>query len=738
MSDYYILRLRRDENNYYAAIGNDVQLLGAPVNPEQQDPVFDLKGIPSYAAEGRRWARHPELHGIFTEYSEETELTSDALRIAQKVFYTQGEEAQFQLECRKPIDGTGVYEIYFVSDIDLSTFQPEFGKIKLATKAGGLDAVIKANLNVPYELRLKNDATYCYMDGVRLQGQYNWLVIEDTQPVMPSPFLSHTLLSAHTIDDGDFPVAITNSPTFNTMFGGTAAEANYYMEALQPMDVVLNLKQTVDYLFGASNNPEVRIKVEVYCGPESNPTLITHTIYTSSSVVKATTNTCIIDASTPTINMLKGYRLYMAYRFECTAGSEGDVTTMQFGNTEGKLSVSSKFRLPGSTVMGMRLWAACLELFYMVTGTYGSNFQSDFLSNQAIRVWDSKPWNDLFTCGDALRGFADPKASVTIAQMAKHLAVEYQMGLGIQGGKVRLEPLSFFYNPSFEICRIEAANVSNFRVVGDYSQRGNMLSIGQPDQDNQTLNGKDEPNGTVKWKLPFVRIQGEIDLVTDFRCDYTGIEALRANLTNKTTTDNLADKEVFIISMDDYYNINDTGQYGDNVPLFEKVYNLYRPNNAGNTEGIFATTTAYNLDKTPKLRMLRNGGRIAMMTYLRDGQKITFQTSKKNEHLTRTLPTGELIVESLGLMLPLKDYAPFTGIEPIYLPMLAQAELQVPNDFNELMNINPNGYVTIVQPDGTEIKSFPNRIGQLPAKRNSIEYEGQVLNGVDLSGVGYL
>jgi len=744
MNPHFAFRLRRDENNYYKALNGTAQLLPPPTNPEL-NTEFDLEGIVNFNEEGIRWVRDNELKGIGTSYSESLQFALDALVIVEKVFYSGDIEAPLQLEVWRidPSlgDYTGLYEFYFLGDVDLSTFLPDVDEnnqafVGLNIKEGGLTSLLKSNKTTPYEIELRDQdgTTYLNLDGVKLLGSFNFLAISSDDlsgglgGVQFDPDeRAIGVYAAHINDDGDFEIATTQLARNLSMqahysdptFANSEAYDNFNLDPLQTMDIRVVYKQdwTIKYtLLGALDTAKLAVRLRITNVDHTAFTITENLYFDSVGVASGVTKSISIDAVSAQHTIEPGQRVYLTF-YVVNGNSE-----LTFN--EGNMSIKSEFRLTATNAATLTYYRGC-QLFFaeMTAGQYG--FRSDYLSDASIRSVNNYPANTMMTCGDALRELENPRMVLTLSDLNKDWFCRWGLGLGIESGTIRVEPLSHFYDKDSEIYFFD--DVNGFRVVPDLSKRGNLLRIGMQNEQYDSLNGKYEPDGEIVFKLPFKQ-QSDVDMLAPYRSDATGIEVLRANLSKKNTTDNKADKEIFIISKSDDYVVNpNDGTFSENVPVSEKVYSLYRPNDSTNTTGVLFPATNYNLDLTPKSNFYRNAPYIQMLCWKRDGEQITFQTTEKNPNLVTNFIDGR-IEETANVSLPIA--LPTNGgvaeeAKPIYLPLLIQFTATTPANFHRIMLANPYGYIR-VNYRGRDYMGFVNKAAQIDAENSEYDFELQM------------
>lgn len=113
------------------------------------------------------------------------------------------------------------------------------------------------------------------------------------------------------------------------------------------------------------------------------------------------------------------------------------------------------------------------------------------------------------------------------------------------------------------------------------------IEIGYPKQNYDQKAGKYEWNTTATWYTPFKNMPSKkLSLICPYRADAYGIERLRANLDDKSSTQNDGDNDIFIINADRL-----KSSYDFQTQLFNSVVRDIR--NSANTNIKFLPRTYY-------------------------------------------------------------------------------------------------------------------------------------------------
>ena len=193
---------------------------------------------------------------------------------------------------------------------------------------------------------------------------------------------------------------------------------------------------------------------------------------------------------------------------------------------------------------------------------------------------DTDPTRTFITCGDALRGlktvtivdpyfptaptvingvlinpgdpvdiFQVPAINTTMNDFAKDLLVNLNAGVGIEKNGFGTDTLVaetldyFFDDDDIDFLADLGDNISDFEMKDFNDYRGSGLSIGEPDQQFDSINGPLETMSEVEWATVITRIIKNIDYKTPYREDPYGIELIRANIGNKTNVNSSSDND---------------------------------------------------------------------------------------------------------------------------------------------------------------------------------------------------
>lgn len=219
------------------------------------------------------------------------------------------------------------------------------------------------------------------------------------------------------------------------------------------------------------------------------------------------------------------------------------------------------------------------------------------------------------TSGDCIRQLEDAIIKTSFSDFFKAFDAILTAGFGISGLASVFEARSYFYNSSS--VTLNLSEVADLQISLAADLLANTAKFGYANQSYEDLNGRLEFNTTAQWEFPVTKLKRAYEMISPYRADSYGIEFTRKNLEGKTTTDDSADNDVFIINVDedqsefitqqsiDYLGATQTftfnGAAGDEALYNEKKHFVISNDNVlgfftGNYTIASATVNGLNLD----------------------------------------------------------------------------------------------------------------------------------------------
>lgn len=500
------------------------------------------------------WERIMKYFGLNRNFSPPNGFYKDAAFILRSEFYNKNIERKIYFLIQQlqlvygPTDYKFLYTYLYKGELDFSTFNSDNDRASISINEGGLMKQFKANENTVYAFPFDSDAKDLVMDGILLDGLYNWLVAENVSlsDCYPGLYMlpgdgTAPGLAIFTVQQNN----ISGDPDINTI--------EFFGEASQDISDV-HITGTIKNLnnLGAPGPLSVRI-------------IIFNTI---SNTVRLTIDLAPDDPypenyNLPvdqTIDLLEGDRLFFK-------------SASHF--SESSLSLTAKSKHPRSITKFYKPFDAYKRLVEKVSGSQ-ANAESALLEANS---------NIALTCGDAIRGIADAKIRTSLSAFFDDYNVTCFAGLSIDNGKIKMEDRATFFDPSDPI---DLGEVKNHKHSYAADMVGNVLKVGNTKPDINDLNGKFDPNGSSIYTLPITRVTKPVDLVGPYKKGPYEIEITRINMDGKTTTDNDNDNDCFVIhvkenpetfenvagSTDGENLITLTGMAGD-IAIFQSVMAFY-------------------------------------------------------------------------------------------------------------------------------------------------------------------
>ena len=729
--------LKADANTYYYESGRDVLTTSQP-KPLIFDPL-------EWKETDLRWARNVKYHGIFRSFVVPLSFVKDGAHILRHICATQsGYSSVCILDIQILDHTTQLYKPYYTGNIDFSKKRNYRTNFQAEVIDAGLAALVKAKESTPQEIVVKpsNDALNILMDGIRERNTSTLVLAND--------FLAtntwHQMMPTIAIQssESDIKVDVIAQTQQQGLGSNFYKDYPFYRASI---DGTVYVDYNVRVQVGNSAGSNLATHSYVMLIRKYDPTLTTATDYFIYNNPNFVSYVALNEAiGTKAIQVNEGDVLvYFAGLFPFNGGAGADAFLIYQTYEYSTFNVRYDLRLPTTEIWGDRYYDFYRKFVASMTaGAYQG--VSTFLSTPNLSVFDNKPYNTVVTCGDALRGlgraplpgviFRDATIKTTLDGINDDAAARWMTGIGVErdamGNEVlRLEPLAHFYQN--DVVLIELGEVKD--VVENYAEDYifNLLKVGTANQDYDNLNGKDEPNTTQVYELPETQIKNELNLVSPYRADMYGVEFVRANLSNKKTTDNSSDNDTFVIEVQDSpvsttYTPTPTAN-----PVTTVAYKLQRlQNNPGNfATGLISAETAFNLGDTPRRRLMRNGPRIHTALYQLDNRTILFKTTDKNDALQSRLSTAT------GLVVETSNISVGQLAAPLFLPIYFEFETKVVENIGDLIAANPYGRINFKMRDKNGILrtvgGFIDEVSVKPADRETQTWKLIACPDTDLS-----
>lgn len=567
---------------------------------------------------------------------------------------------------------TGTYGYYYKriyrGEVNLVDFVHNNTKVTCTTVEDGLSKYIKSNLNTIYELPMNvRQALFIKWDGLNLDNTVNFglpgitdagggLVGFKNLGTIPLFMMDQEgdgygleYLSVNIEQIGDLGTDITSyiasSNNWQIMNTGNlpvsfTLSGRKKFSCTNPSDVGSN--NLMDFYFIKSDG------TKYYITQDNHPPIGTNDFDFSYSF---------------NITLNEGEKLFPIRWFHRAGGGDSSIQiTYDEDNSFDK--VVAVTRRPYSFVRH-------LTGAYIMNQVINKLTEGEYMSVNSTYL-DSR-WTEVFTCGNAIRGFDDAVFQTSLQIMFKYYDAGDSVGLKQVGTNnvVVDRKQNLIDKNNFILLGNPAYNSLKFSMAKDYLF--NELEIGYAEikSDIGALNGNQEPLCKYLYSLGTVKNPFRIDKVSPIKSSPYEQEKIRTTILQKTTTDYKSDNDLFVNDIDPtLYPASGT----------EPAYYMFdRSLNPFITAGLTpsAASSIWNLKLTPGRMRQRNSSFFRSCTYKQDNWVLGFRQADRNSKLV-----CDGLIENSDMIVGNMD-------DPYFIPWYIDGEWPVPDNLLELLDSNP-------------------------------------------------
>ena len=319
-----------------------------------------------------------------------------------------------------------------------------------------------------------------------------------------------------------------------------------------------------------------------------------------------------------------------------------------------------------------------------------NNFASDFYgrtdSDKVSYASDGCGSSIAITNGLNIREFPDRPILCSFKDLFQAMDCQHNLGMGIVNSKVRVEPLSYWYDSSTKLLTLE--NVPEYTVKNDNKKYINKIEIGYQKWESEFKGGLDDVNAKHEYSTTISSVKNQLSKLCKYIASTYTIEfTRRKNINRNQTEDWRYDNDNFLIAcVRDAYGIFRPEVYNDSFILGTN-YN--------------ALASAYNIRLTPKRMLLYHLNQITVALQKIQGD-IRFVHGEGNTLFSCAKDliayvemcgddyNGQALYENQNIAW---NDSNAENISPIYLPEVYSFEYPLTySEFNTIKN-NPYGYV---------------------------------------------
>lgn len=480
----------------------------------------------------------------------------DGAKILRHLLYNgKGYEEEVYCVILKLNSETGVRELEYTARIDMSKAvdDPEIG-VTVNAKEGGFQSDLDAYEDVSYEFPLdgtNKDAINVLFDGIDLYDKFSYESFELTIDVTTAHYSS---VNVHSIQQPYVIVPLVFLSSEGDNVGMASGDQSF--EAFNSPTTLNTSANTILENFGEDKQVTIEGEYKFGLGTDyafaNAPAQFNAFLY-----IKSPSGLTAIDLAT--FNVVYGGVYSVGVNQTITLPRDGKVFLV--------------FRFPTEiTYLGVP--SGGRDTMYKVTFFDKQKFKATFISrndnsqafayqpltiaNLLVKKWNTKysvqsNWltnhnNIVATSGQALRNLPKPVLKYSFKDFWEDYNTQYCLCMNIIGNVMYIEKREQRFSSNTNNIIFDLGYLSKFTLTAIDKNIINTIKIGWPDQTYDQRNGKYEFNSTIEEKAPVTK-KAELNLVSKSRGDSYGIEFIRGQLNNKSTTDNKGDTETFLVNI---------------------------------------------------------------------------------------------------------------------------------------------------------------------------------------------
>ncbi len=661
--------------------------------------------------------RNQKYFALDRSYSIPLGFTEDGAQILKYYYYTYGIEEKIEMVMARQklyFDDTH-YGFYYTNlssnifEIDFSQFKHDGPKVTVNIMEGGIAKIVKANETLKVEVPVEADDTIkIKWTGIKLRYSLNFTTFNGNAgnyeshcepPTNNSDISSYVLGFFKSSYEGN-PVGIITQDNFAELHNNPdfTTDDKWFIQAIENVDITMNFKFRFK-LFKTPTGTGGFARIEMF---KSDGSLVTQ--FLNHNFGSGGYDQVHEISQTVALTLNAGEKLFLLVTMRTTASIAGPqvptiaMLTMADETSSFNHNVTFHTTFPKAR-RPYYLFRDVVSKLSDGTAQVESNALQQFESYVAIP-------------GDAIRGLAGAKYKTSLSDFFTSYNTVLSLGMGVVDNKLRLERKPDWIDNSNSI---DVGSCEGLTISPATDLLFSSLKIGFPEQQYDDVNGRQESNNTHIYKAPNTRVNKELNLVSVYRADPYGGEFFRINLEGKTTTDNDADNDIWIVKIKETP-IED--------PDEGTVYELDRSLNPYAT-GLLEAESIFNLHLTPTQCLMRNGPYIRSCFYKQDDQWLKYQTTEKNSELSVAAPGQPVIDEDADI--EIADLG-----DRLFYPVLLEFNAPDKSDILDLLGLNPLQALASTYLD-LPVKGVPIKIGANPEARRTQPYQMYAAPDIDLT-----
>jgi len=384
------------------AIFYTVDNTGNVVTTTTKTTIIDPKG---WDTTEWKFLRSINSAGVVSQITGSYEYSLDGKKILDYLYETQGVEMKCGLYIEMLNTTTQTYSVAFAGLISGKTISVGKWTTMAAAIQGGAAMFLAANKDTKYKIDIKHDDPAMipiWHDGIMLQSTFNY-----------TPFISNPTFVVDLQDNwpaftgianDEYAAGIINNPIQFSAFSLNESN-NYFYKALRKQVVNIDCKIGIRLLVDStSSNVNFELKLKKYrlnpdgtvvSGSETTIANDTAGPYNHTGLPVIIT----LDGSVTSQSLERDEYLMLFVTSTVTGTITSHFTFLQTS----VLNVTAQYQTNPNIVFGFRAADLWDKLIYSATNGNHHGYSSYFQRTDPTLNWDTIPYNNIITCGDALR-----------------------------------------------------------------------------------------------------------------------------------------------------------------------------------------------------------------------------------------------------------------------------------------------------------------------------------------------
>lgn len=533
-----ICLLMDEQNRTYFVQGGVVQKSSSPVVPKKNPNGWKDMSL--------QFATNQSYFATLRSFTSALQFVKDyQLILADRLLNGKGVEEVMYLAILKndPTQGLNYYALEYKERIDFSKFtgDPHTG-ISENTLPYDVFALVQAQENTMYSIPCNSSNPLAFLvlfDGILLQDKLNYSVINvpiinNTGHIwwaIPLSFLNNegdsvgVTFGSQNYDNFDNPVTYAQLPD----------QANNFLVFEEP--TVVQMTGSFSFKWSALHYTAGALTALFFTSldtaPDPNKVVFSNNGLGSPSFPLVENQIYTVGINMKISLQANEKLFFMANIADAEINS---LTITPFGTTISAQFSTEQYATANYVMRPIDVLQSLVQQITLGRYTADSNF---------LRQNNRK----CVTSGSALRTFPDAQIQTCFADFFQSYSSAYNMGIAVRNGVLWMEPLADLYSNGDVILSIVNASNPVLTVASEFIYAG--CKVGYLKQIYNQRNGRYEFNCTHNYTFPITTVLNQLNLVSTYRADAFGMEFIRQNYVDLTSTDDKGDTDVFVVMVAD-------------------------------------------------------------------------------------------------------------------------------------------------------------------------------------------